>query len=168
MTPIVSICCITYNHEKYIKETLKSLVNQKTTFEYEIIVHDDASTDNTRNIIEEFRKKYPDLIKTIYQDTNQYSQKIRILYEHVIPNVNTNYLAFCEGDDYWVDKNKLQIQFDFLEQNLEYSSCFHGVVKVNISGESNGGFLGPVNRGDKDYTLSDVAMGEFYIYHHYF
>ena len=70
---MVSICCITYNHEKYIREALDSFLMQNTDFKYEIVIHDDASTDNTANIIREYEEKYPDIIKPIYQKENQYS-----------------------------------------------------------------------------------------------
>ena len=78
MNPLVSICCTTYNHEKYIAQTLDSFLNQKTEYSYEILIHDDASTDNTQAIIKEYAEKYPDLIFPILQTENQYSKEIPI------------------------------------------------------------------------------------------
>src|SRR5665648_1210229 len=102
MRPLISICCITYNHEKYISEAIESLLKQETNFPFEIIIHDDASTDNTAKIIREFEKKYPDIIKPIYQKENQHSKGKKVAFECVFPNVNGRFLAVCEGDDYWL------------------------------------------------------------------
>lgn len=74
----VSICCITYNHEKYIRKTLDGFLMQKTNFNYEIIIHDDASTDGTQDIIKEYQNKYPDIFKLIIQTDNQYSKGKKI------------------------------------------------------------------------------------------
>ncbi len=117
---LVSINCITFNHEKYIKEALESFLMQKTNFEYEILIHDDASTDNTADIIRKYEKKYPDIIKPIYQEENQYSKKVNISKNFQYPRAKGKYIAICEGDDYWTDPNKLQKQVDFLESNPEF------------------------------------------------
>lgn len=122
---MVSILCITYNHEKYIKQALDGFVNQKTDFKFEVIIHDDASTDSTADIIKEYEKKYPDIIKPIYQSENQYSKGLKITKDILIPLIKGKYVAICEGDDYWCDDNKLQKQVDFLENNKEYSACVH-------------------------------------------
>ncbi len=118
--PLVSICCISYNHEKYIKDAIEGFLLQKTTFPIEIIIHDDASNDNTVNIIREYEKKYPDLFEAIYQVENQYSKGIKPLPNFVFPKARGKYIALCEGDDYWIDPYKLQKQVDFLESNPEY------------------------------------------------
>lgn len=119
----VSVVCITYNHEKYIRKCLDSFLMQKTNFKYEVIIHDDASTDGTQEIIKEYEKKYPDIIKPIYQKVNQLSQGINFHKEFTVPKVRGKYVALCEGDDYWTDDNKLQIQFECLENNSECSMC---------------------------------------------
>lgn len=121
---LLSIICITYNHEKYISDAIEGFVSQKTDFEYEIIIHDDASTDSTAEIIRKYAKKYPNLIKPIFQTTNQYSQgkKMIPLAAHY---ARGEYLALCEGDDYWIDPCKLQKQINALTQHPEYSLCFH-------------------------------------------
>ena len=124
----VSITCKIYNHEPYIRKTLDSFVNQQTTFKYEILLHDDASTDGTREIIKEYFYKYPDKIRAVLQDQNQYSQGKIISHEFLHPLVNGKYIALCEGDDYWPDYNKLQKQYDFLEQHKDYSAV-GGVTK---------------------------------------
>lgn len=124
--PMVSICCITFKHEKYIRECLDGFIMQKTNFPFEVIVHDDASPDKTADIIREYEAKYPDIIKPIYQTENQYSKKIKSLWKHVFPRCRGKYIAICEGDDFWCDPNKLQIQYDFMEAHPDYSLCMHG------------------------------------------
>jgi len=126
-SPLVSICCITFNHAPFIRQCLDGFIMQKTNFPIEIIIHDDASTDDTANIIKEYEAKYPDIIKPIYQTENQYLKNISVLRNFVFPKINGKYMAICEGDDYWTDEYKLQKQFDFLEQNNDFSVCFHSV-----------------------------------------
>ncbi|MGZ2368730.1 glycosyltransferase [Ancylomarina sp. YFZ004] len=124
-TPLVSINCITYNQENYIAQTLEGFLMQETTFPIEIIVCEDASTDNTAKIIQEYADKHPDLIIPLIQKTNQYSQGISPGLEIVMPRCKGKYIALCEGDDYWTDPYKLQKQVDFLEANPEYTFTFH-------------------------------------------
>ena len=122
---LVSVYCLAYNHEKYIRDALEGFIKQKTNFQYEVIIHDDASTDNTATIIKEYEKKYPEIIKGIYQKENQYSQGVDIFKEFIYPRIKGKYIAICEGDDCWIDDNKLQIQFDALEQHPECDMCAH-------------------------------------------
>ena len=123
-TPLVSVRCITYNHENYIAQALDSFIMQKTKFPFEIIVHDDASTDRTAEIIREYEKKYPLIVKPIYEEENQWSKPGNPLGKIVNAALNGKYVAICEGDDYWIDENKLQMQVDFLENNPEYGMCY--------------------------------------------
>lgn len=122
----VSICCITYNHAKYIRQCLDGFVMQKTNFAFEIIINDDCSTDGTTEIIQEYVKKYSNIIRPIFHSENQFQKGIRGMYaKYVFPIASGKYLALCEGDDYWTDPLKLQKQFDFMEAHPEYSLCFH-------------------------------------------
>lgn len=121
---MVSICCITYNHEKYIRNALDGFLKQKTNFRYEIIVHDDVSTDNTANIVKEYEKKYPGIFNNIYQTENQCSKGNSPTLT-AMKSARGKYIALCEGDDYWIDENKLQMQFNYMEQNKDCSFCFH-------------------------------------------
>ena len=123
-TPLVSVRCITYNHEEYIAQALDSFLMQKTNFPFEVIVHDDASTDKTAEIIREYENKYPLIIKPIYETENQYSKPGNPLGRIVNAALKGKYVAICEGDDYWIDENKLQMQVDFLEKNPEYGMCY--------------------------------------------
>ena len=124
--PLVSVCFITYNHVSFIKDAIEGFLMQKTNFPYEIIIHDDASTDGTSEIVKEYADKYPDLIVPILQKENQYSKKgVGILRDFIYPRTKGKYIAFCEGDDYWTDPLKLQKQFDFMEKYPDCSMCFH-------------------------------------------
>ncbi len=118
----LSVCCITHNHELFIAAAIKSFLKQKTNFEYEIVIANDASTDSTHEIIEHFRKEYPKIIRYYNHDKNI----------GMIPNLklalqacSEKYIALCEGDDYWTDDYKLQEQVDFLEKHSAYVGCFH-------------------------------------------
>lgn len=134
--PIVSICCITYNHAPFIRKALDGFLMQlpplcvprgaKMSDWCEILIHDDASTDGTDDIIREYTAKYPDLIFPLYEEVNQYAQ-IGIgrmdLFNYL--RAKGKYIAYCEGDDYWIEPHKLQKQVDFLETHPDYSICFH-------------------------------------------
>ena len=122
---MVSICCTTYNHENYIEKALDGFLMQKTTFNIEIIVHDDASTDSTQTIIKKYQDAHPGLINPILQKVNQFSQGIKPSPNFVWPKARGKYIALCEADDYWVDEYKLQKQVDALEANDQYAISFH-------------------------------------------
>lgn len=124
--PLVAVRCITYNQEKYIGRALEGFVTQKTNFRFIAIVHDDASTDSTPRIIQEYAEKYPEIIHPILEEENQYSKPgnpLRKIMEDAVHATGAKYVAYCEGDDYWVDSHKLQRQVDFLEANPDYSLC---------------------------------------------
>lgn len=153
---MVSVSCITYNHEKYIAEALDSFIMQKTSFNYEILIHDDASTDKTAEIIREYEKKYPDLIKPIYQKENLYSKDVDV------DDLNTEramgkYIALCEGDDYWIDPFKLQKQVDYMETHSDCTLCVHAAYIVNVNGRKIK--LVRPNAGNKIFTVEEVIEG---------
>lgn len=126
---LVSISCITYNHAPYIRQCLDGFLMQQCDFEYEILIHDDASTDGTSDIIREYQEKYPEIIKPIMQTENQYSKGIRgMMARFNFPRAKGKYIALCEGDDYWTDPLKLQKQVDFLEENPKFNICGHSVA----------------------------------------
>ena len=160
--PVVSICCLTYNHEKYIEEAIRGFLNQETDFPFEIIIHDDASTDRTQEIIRKFSNAYPKIIKTILQEVNQYSQGIDPGFEIMLPSAKGQYVALCEGDDYWCSSNKLKKQHEALnETNLNVAFNLSIILddrtkkfKLNIN---------PATKLSKSkivqYKFSDVAKG---------
>lgn len=127
---IVAIKCLVYNHEKYLRQTLEGFVMQKTNFPFYAVVHDDASTDSSPEIIREYAEKYPYIIHPIYEKENQYSKHDGSLacIVHAACS-NAKYVACCEGDDYWTDPLKLQKQVDFLESHPDYSMCFHTAIQ---------------------------------------
>lgn len=131
----VSIFVITYNQKDYISKTLDSLVKQKTSFKYEILVNDDCSTDGTQEIILKYKEEYPELVKPILQTENQYSKGINPNKAFNYPRAKGKYIAMCEGDDYWSDEKKLQLQYDALESNLECSICVHDTRMINVQGD---------------------------------
>ena len=129
----VTVYCLAFNHERYIRKALEGFVNQKTNFRYQVIVHDDASTDKTSEIIEEYYLNYPDLIVPIFQKENQYSQNVNIVSTYIAPLIKGKYIAVCEGDDYWCNEYKLQKQFDIMESNDTYSACVHNTQVIDLS-----------------------------------
>ena len=154
----VSIICNAYNHEKYIRKTLEGFVCQKTTFPFEVLIHDDASTDQTAEIIREYEKQYPELIKPIYQTQNQYSQGVSITKAFQIPRVTKKYTAMCEGDDYWTDPEKLQKQVDALEKNPQVDICAHSALRVEARTEQPLSMVKPAEQ-DTILPAENVIMG---------
>ena len=151
----VSIVCITYNQSGYIRDALDSFLSQKTTFEYEILVHDDASDDGTAEIIKEYEEKYPDKITAVLQKENQYSKGVKVATTYLYPIVKGKYVAFCEGDDYWVDDLKLQKQFDYMEKHNECSMCMHN--GLNVSKDRKTIFYSkPLSKTARKYTTVDA------------
>lgn len=130
--PVVSVCCITYNQEPYIKDAIEGFLIQETNFPVEIIIHDDASTDATSKIIKAYAKAYPKLIKPLIRSENQYSQKGFSFIGDIFNKCNGKYIALCEGDDYWSDPKKLTTQVLFLENNPEYFLSIHNSKIVNV------------------------------------
>lgn len=125
---MVSVICLAYNHEKYIRRSLDSMLQQETNFKYEIIIHDDCSTDTTRQIIQEYHDKYPEQIKVILQAENQYQKGMPIVEKFMLPLARGKYIAFCECDDYWTDSHKLQLQYDYMESHSNCSLCCHNTI----------------------------------------
>ena len=151
---LVSIKCITYNHEPYIRQALDSFLMQKTNFRFEIVIHDDASTDKTQEIIKEYQKAYPDIIVPILQKENQYSKRVD-LDKFISPLLRGRYVALCEGDDYWTDPQKLQIQFDYMEKNPECSIFIHNIFFLNEQDPQKKLVKNQVNVPTGDYNLGD-------------
>ena len=154
--PLVSIACITYNHIKFISEAIEGFLMQKTSFPFEIVIHDDCSTDGTTEIIRTYEEKYPALIRIIYQSTNQYSSGKRII-PIIVPACKGKYVALCEGDDYWTDPLKLQKQVDFLEANPDFVITFHKVYELK-EGKLIHSALN-LEEEEKTYSILDLAKG---------
>ena len=126
----VSVICNTYNHERYIRDALESFLAQKTTFAFEVLVHDDASTDHTADIVREYEEKYPEIIKPIYETVNQYSLHNGMIKKLQFGRAKGKYIAVCEGDDYWTNPLKVQKQYDAMEAHPEVDMCAHAASVV--------------------------------------
>lgn len=147
--PLVSICCLTFNHEDYVRNALDGFLMQKVDFAYEILIHDDASTDGTADIIREYEAKYPELIFPIIQSENQYTKGItHASGAFNFPRARGSYIAMCEGDDYWTDPDKLRLQVNYMEDHRECSICFHPAAIESVDGSLAGSVMRPY-KGDQ-------------------
>ncbi|MDO6390231.1 glycosyltransferase family 2 protein [Pontibacter sp. BT731] len=159
--PLVSICCITYNHKDFIADALNGFISQQTNFRFEIIIHDDASTDGTTEIVRQFELKYAGIVKPIYQLENQFSKGKKIT-AITLSVAKGKYVALCEGDDFWIDPFKLQKQVDFLESNPNYVICFHG-TKISRNGEILDDYITKTRLDETKttYDIFDLSLGNF-------
>ena len=160
MNPKVSVCLITYNHEKFISQALSGAINQITDFDYEIVVGDDCSKDATGKIVQEFEAKYPNKIKYF-----RHPENVGMIgnWIHTIQSCKGEYIAILEGDDFWTDSNKLAVQVSLLEKHPEFSMCFHKVgFDVENKINQNDNYL------DQDlnksvFTIADVIKNKWFI-----
>ena len=159
---MVSIRCLVYNHEPYLRQCLEGFVMQQTNFRFEAIVHDDASTDGSAAIIREYAAKYPDIIKPIYETENQYSKRDGSLRRIMNAHTHGKYVAMCEGDDYWTDPLKLQKQVDFLESHSDYVVCSHRFKIYNQSKQQMGDDWHDKITEDISYDLNSLIHGNWY------
>lgn len=156
--PMVSVCMITYNHEAYIAQAIEGVLTQKTNFPIELIIGEDCSTDNTREICIEYKKKYPEVIKLKLRENNLgvIGNFIQTLHE-----AKSKYIAICEGDDYWTDPLKLEKQVQFMEENKIYSFCFHNATRyfadTNIFEDFN------KNYKNRSYKTKDLLIKDWFI-----
>lgn len=133
-TPLVSVYCMTYNQEKTIAQAIEGIVTQKTDFPFELIIHDDASTDRTVDIVREYAARYPEIIRPIYQAENKF-HTCNLIKTFIHPVSRGKYIALCEGDDYWTDPDKLQLQAEYMESDPDCSLCFHAVQQLTPDGK---------------------------------
>lgn len=159
--PVVSISCTTYNHDNFIEDALEGFLIQKTEFPFEIIIHDDASTDKTQDIIKAYQERYPRIIRSILQSENQYSQgkKPGVF---LFPMYRGRYIANCEGDDYWTDPDKLQIQVSFLEENPDYVISSHNASIIDEHGNLISESKLPESR-KRDFNQEELMSGRSWI-----
>lgn len=170
--PTVSIICLTFNQEKYVRDCFEGFVNQQTTFPYEVLVYDDASTDGTPAIIREYEAKYPDIFKPTLYGKNNYSQGLGYVGLYTsIKEAQGKYVAYCEGDDYWTDSKKLQKQVDFLDAHPDYEICAHDTLikteRVHYQSQSILFSQTDVNlfldrRNRTEYQFADTLTGNIF------
>lgn len=154
----VSIICNTYNQESYLDKAIESILAQRTSFSYEIIIHDDASTDGTVDIIGKYVAAYPDKIRAIYERENQYSKGEDYITPMVKDIAKGKYIAICEGDDFWIDENKLQLQRDALEKHSECDMCACWGCTVTENGTREISQIRP-RIGDGILSAENVILG---------
>ncbi|GGZ76661.1 glycosyltransferase family 2 protein [Algibacter mikhailovii] len=159
MEPLLSICCTSYNNEKFIQEAIEGFLMQKTDFPIEIIIHDDASTDMSAEIIRDYAKKDSRIVP-ILQTENQYSQKKMPWSSFMFPKAKGKYIALCDGDDYWTDPLKLQKQVDFLENHEDYNICFN-TSKIYYQNEGVFGDDFIVGDTAETTTIEDILIRNF-------
>ncbi len=167
--PVVSICVTTYNHAKYLRKTLESFLCQRCEYPYEILVHDDVSTDGTIDILKEYAAKYPEIVKPLFEEENQYSKGVPINETFNFPRAQGKYIALCEGDDYWLDETKLQRQIAHMEQDPECTFCFTNGMIHDESGTRPDRVFVPYYESERPYfkgkssvyTLDEIARLSF-------
>lgn len=162
----VSVCCVTYNQEKYIRRCLEGIFQQETTFPFEVIVHDDLSTDGTVDIVKEFQTKYGSRLRLYTETENQYSQGKKIFGDVTFPYATGCYIATCEGDDFWCDNQKLQRQYDAMEANPQAAWCVHHVQWVSESAMPEEGHTYPskaFHTGAQQVTFTAEQMLDFFL-----
>lgn len=153
---LVSILSITYNQVKYVKEMLDGFLNQETDFGFEILIHDDASTDGTIDILREYEAKNS-CVHIFTEKSNRFSEGINYINEFLLPNAKGKYIAICEGDDYWCARDKLQKQVDYMESHPSCSLCTHSAYV--ISG-NDGLLLGTMGAGSADRSLNALDLAK--------
>lgn len=156
----VSIICLTYNQEKYIEEALEGFLMQNVNFQFEVLIHDDASTDSTQKIIRRYQKKYPSIFKPVFEKQNQFSKNNLVFVKNIFQEAKGEYIALCEGDDYWTDPNKLQQQVNFLDKNRDYALCFHP-VKVIFEGSKQNENIFPESRDGASFNVEELLKSNF-------
>lgn len=168
--PLLTVICTTYNHERYVAQALDGFLAQRCSYPFEVLVHDDASTDSTARVVRDYAGRYPDLFRTILQTENQYSKGVDIwnlLFEH---STAARYIAVCEGDDYWTDPLKLQRQLDYMEAHPE---CGLAYGRARVFDQSCGKFgrlvggksesLEAILRANPVPTLTTVFRRDLYL-----
>lgn len=127
----VSILCLVYNHKKYLRDCFDGFIMQRTNFRFEVVVHDDASSDGSQTIISEYTQKYPDIFVPIFETVNQYSTSTTFIFNLLKNKCRGRYLSYCEGDDYWTYPNKLQEQYDYMEEHKDIGLCYTDYCRFN-------------------------------------
>jgi len=154
--PVVSVFCITYNHQKFIRDTIEGFLMQETTFPVEIFIHDDASVDGTAQIIKEYAEKYPALFWIVLQTQNQWSKGNRHIFFEFLKRQKGQFIALCEGDDYWTNSKKLARQTDLLLGRKDASGCFHSANVLH--GEEVTAEVNPPPHLCRDRFLEDLEF----------
>lgn len=154
MSRTITVVVMTYNQKKYIGQALDSILAQKGDVDFDILIHDDCSNDGTTDLIKEYQKNNPGIIRIIEEDERRFQKEgfNMMIFNHVVPSIDSKYVAYCDGDDYWCDDYKLKKQLEFMENNPDYSMCFHCAYQLkNNTDLSSKWFIG--NEGDVDMSF---------------
>ena len=159
MQPVISVWVITYNHAEFIRACLDSILLQRTNYSLEVCIGEDDSTDGTREICQEYAKRYPDVIRLFLRDRcdPRRLNSVGVWQFNFIETFRAcqgRYIATCDGDDYWCDPNKLQTQVDYLEAHPEFSGCFHKIARVDAKGSVICADCGYPPRRQESYSLN--------------
>ncbi|KQS95215.1 GNAT family N-acetyltransferase [Chryseobacterium sp. Leaf394] len=154
----VSVFMMVYNHAEYLKKSLDGILMQKCNFTYEIVIGEDFSTDNSRIILQDYNYKFPGKFNLLLHNENIGAHKNQ---ELTFKNCSGEYIAVCEGDDYWTDPLKLQKQINFLEDNKDFSICFHNVEEIDIEGNIRSERILKSEFSEKVYTIEDLSKVNF-------
>jgi len=157
--PLISIVCVTYNHEQYITDAIESFLMQETDFSFEIIIQDDASTDNTPKIIQKYAEIFPNIIRPIFHQENQFSQNKKNVFTMAVSHANGKYIACCEGDDFWIDKNKLQIQIKEMKKNPDCDVSIHPVIRQCAKKQIKEKIVSQHSKNNKIFTTTELILG---------
>lgn len=158
MSRIITVVVMTYNQKKYISKTLDSILTQKGDIDFNIIIHDDCSNDGTSEIVKEYQKKYSDIITLVEEKERKFLKEgfNMMIFNHVVPLIDSKYVAYCDGDDYWCDEYKLKKQLDFMENNQNYSMCFHCAYQLKNNDDlSSKWFMGDEADVDMSFIISE-------------
>lgn len=166
-TPTVSVWMTTYNHEKFISQAIEGVLMQETSFPFELVIGEDESTDGTRAICEDYAKRYPGIIRLHLRSRNdlekkKYAAPFMHNFLATLAACRGQYIALCEGDDYWTDPKKLQKQVDFLEAHPEYVMCFHQARVINSRGERASESIYPLHLEKDHFTTDDFCRREWF------
>ena len=158
--PVVSVCCITFNHENYIEDAIEGFLIQETDFPFEIIIHDDASSDSTARIIEDYATRYPNIIRVILQTENQFSKNFHLPFWNVVSKSCGEYIAICEGDDYWTSKDKLNLQLKHMSLHPQIEISFHPAYQDDGNKSKKNIVVSNYGNKIKKFETKDVILGD--------
>ncbi len=158
--PKVCVGIFTFNHVRYVRQALDSVLAQRTDFEFDIVVHDDCSTDGTREIVAEYTAAHPGRLRAILQDENQFGQGRRVVLL-LMAAMAGEYYALLDGDDFWNDPRKLQVQADFLDANPACALCQTQTVYYNEAADRSEAIFPPRHLRGRRMECADLAFGNF-------
>lgn len=154
----ITVVVMTYNQKDYIEKAIDSILSQNINVEYKILIHDDCSNDGTYELLLNKQKENPNKIEIIRQDSRKFliDGFNMMIYKYVVPHINSKYVAYCDGDDYWCDNKKLQKQYDFMKEHQDYSMCFHNAYQLKNNGDmSSKWYIDSEGDVDMSFIIND-------------